>query len=166
MEDFSFSPVPENQIPLKEFIELKESIFFSWPLDDLIKLYKNIFLSWFVSLPLFIVICSGSNFATKNILTLSLFSILSSSIIPISILLRQYLGWSYIFNRLSSNNIFYEETDWHDGQVWRKPALWKVKDELIASQEVIPILSKIKHTILMLLSIIIITSITLLYINS
>lgn len=37
------------------------------------------------------------------------------------IVLRIYLGWSYVGDRLLSAVIPYEESGWYDGQMWVKP---------------------------------------------
>ena len=54
------SPVPKEQIPLHEFIELSSSFFFSWPRKGTIFLCKNLSLSYFLTLPIFLIICTGS----------------------------------------------------------------------------------------------------------
>jgi len=37
------------------------------------------------------------------------------------VVLRIYLGWSYVGDRLLSAVVPYEETGWYDGQMWVKP---------------------------------------------
>ncbi len=151
MEDTIFSPVPKEQIPLKEFIELKKSVFFSWPTSDLYTFYKKIIVAWVSIFPLFLLITSGSYSIKENIIKLISISFLASTIIPFTILIRLYLGWGYIYKRLLSSYIAYEESDWHDGQIWKKPESWKVRDNLVASKEVLPIISKLQKSIIILL---------------
>ena len=150
------SPVPKEQIPLHEFIELSSSFFFSWPRKGTLVLFKNLILSWLLTLPIFIIISTGSYSSKGDIAKIIIISFISSLIVPLAILIRQFLGWNYICSRLRSHYIFYEESDWHDGQTWEKPNFWKIRDNLIATQEVLPILSlisKITISLLLLLSI-------------
>jgi Conserved in the green lineage and diatoms 27 len=35
-------------------------------------------------------------------------------------LVRLYLGWSFVQKRLLSATLFYEESGWYDGQMWIK----------------------------------------------
>ena len=44
---------------------------------------------------------------------------------------------------MTSEKIEYEESGWHDGQVWEKPLALKEKESLIASIEVKPILKNL-----------------------
>ncbi len=150
------SPVPKEQIPLNEYIELSSSFFFSWPRKGSLVLCMYLILSWFLTLPIFLIISTGSYSTKGDIAKIIIISFISSLTIPIAILIRQFLGWNYICSRLKSHYIFYEESDWHDGQAWKKPTLWKTRDNLIATQEVSPILlliRKITIRLLLILSI-------------
>lgn len=60
------------------------------------------------------------------------------------IFFRLYLGWSYILNRLLSASIFYEESGWYDGQIWIKKADYLVKDRLIGTYYILPIVYRLK----------------------
>ena len=64
-------------------------------------------------------------------------------ILPLLIHTRQYLGWNYIYKRLLSEKIIYEESGWYDGQIWEKPIEWREKELLIAQHEVKPIINEI-----------------------
>jgi len=61
-------------------------------------------------------------------------------------LLRLYLGWSYVRDRLRSEAVFYEETGWYDGQLWQKPPEEKAKDHLVVTYQVQPILQRLRWT--------------------
>ena len=132
-------PVPREQQPTNEFIELSKSIVFSWPKSkkELIIVLTKFWLGTFV---LFIVISSGSIYFKTSILKYILLSFFSSLSIPLLISVRLYLGWNHVFKRLISERVEYEESGWYDGQVWIKPLLLKEKESLIASIEVKPIL--------------------------
>ena len=160
MQDTIFSPVPNNQIPLTEYTELSKSYFFSWPQKSLYTLYRNILLFWFACIPLFLLISTGSYAFKEEPIKLIFISLTWSFIIPLILLLRQYLGWRYILLRLLSDQIIYEESDWHDGQTWRKPMTWIARDALIAKYKVSPVIARINYTLtifLVLTSIFIVT---------
>ena len=135
-------PVPREQQPTNEFIELSRSKVFSWP-----KTKKSLILTlikfWVGTFVLFLVISSGSVYFKTSLLRYFLLSFFGSLSIPLLILLRLYLGWKHIFYRLTSEKVEYEETGWYDGQVWEKPLALKEKESLIASIEVKPILKNL-----------------------
>ena len=135
-------PVPKEQQPTNEFIELSKSKIFSWP-----KTKKSLILIlikfWLGAFVLFLVISSGSVYFKTSLFKYILLSFFSSLSIPLLILIRLYLGWNHIFNRLTSEKVEYEESGWYDGQVWEKPLVLKEKESLIASIEVKPILKNL-----------------------
>ena len=135
-------PVPREQQPTNEFIELSKSKLFSWP-----KTKKSLVLTlikfWFGGFFLFLVISTGSVYFKTSLLKYILLSFFSSLSIPLLIAIRLYLGWNHIFKRLTSEKVEYEESGWYDGQVWEKPLALKEKESLIASIEVKPILKNL-----------------------
>ncbi len=151
MKELIFSPVPNEQRPINQYIELKSAFIFSWASKESFHLYRNLTISWFIFLPIFIIIETGSYNFKSDFIKLIAISITSCTIVPLLILFRQYLGWSYISNRLLSDYISYEESDWHDGQSWQKPEIWKSRDLLIATNEVYPILRTLRLSIKVLL---------------
>ena len=157
MKNYSYSPVPNNQIPHLEFLELKNNSFFSLPSKNIFYLYRYLFITWLISYPLFVLISTGSYSLHNNIYKILIFSLFTSLIIPLILLFRQYLSWTYISNRLSAEFIYYEESDWHDCQTWKKPSLWYRNDKYIVQEEVQPIILRIKNTTYSLLLILIIS---------
>ena len=135
-------PVPREQQPTNEFIELSKSKIFSWP-----KTKKSLVIVllkfWVGTFILFLVISSGSVHFKTSILKYTLISFFSSLSIPFLISIRLYLGWNHVFRRLTSERVEYEESGWYDGQVWIKPLVLKEKESLIASIEVKPILKNL-----------------------
>ena len=135
-------PVPKDQQPTNEFIELSKSIIFSWP-----KTKKSLILVltkfWLGSFVLFIIIASGSIYFKTSILKYILLSFFSSLSIPLLISIKLYLGWNHVFKRLTSEKVEYEESGWYDGQVWIKPLVLKEKESIIATIEVKPILNNL-----------------------
>ena len=135
-------PVPLEQQPTNEFIELSKSVIFSWPKTKK-SLIIVLFKFWIGTFILFLVISSGSIYFKKSILKYILLSFFNSLSIPFLISLRLYLGWNHVFKRLNSESVEYEESGWYDGQVWLKPLALKERESLIASNEVKPILKNL-----------------------
>ena len=135
-------PVPKEQQPTNEFIELSKSKIFSWPKSK--KLFSIILIKfWIVTFILFLLISSGSIYFKTFLFKYIFLSLLSSLSIPLLITIRLYLGWNHIFKRLNSEKVEYEESGWYDGQIWIKPLNLKEKESLIASLEVKPILKNL-----------------------
>ena len=135
-------PVPKDQQPTNEFIELSKSKIFSWPKSK--KSFSLILLKfWLVTFFIFIVISSGSVYFESSTLKYILLSFFSSLSLPFLFSIRLYLGWNHIFKRLTSEKVEYEESGWYDGQIWIKPVNLKEKESLIASLEVKPILNNL-----------------------
>ena len=135
-------PVPLEQQPTNEFIELSKSNIFSLPKTKK-SLIIVLFKFWVGTFILFLVISSGSIYFKTFILKYILLSFFSSLSIPFLISLRLYLGWNHVFKRLNSERIEYEESGWYDGQIWIKPLVIKERESLIASNEVKPILKNL-----------------------
>ncbi|KGF87979.1 CGLD27 family protein [Prochlorococcus marinus] len=148
-------PVPKEQQPTNEFIELSKSIIFSWPKTKKSLIFVLIKF-WLGAFVIFLVISSGSIYFEKSIFKYILISFFSSLSIPLLISIRLYLGWNHIFKRLTSEKVEYEESGWYDGQVWIKPLVLKEKESLIASIEVKPIL----RNLIQILSIILVLALS------
>ena len=157
-------PVPREQQPTNEFIELSKSKIFSWP-----KTKKSLILIlikfWVGAFVLFLVISSGSVYFKTSLLKYILLSFFSSLSIPLLISIRLYLGWNHIFKRLTSEKVEYEESGWYDGQLWEKPLVLKEKESLIASIEVKPILKNLTQ-ILSIISVLALSGILIFQYNN
>ena len=142
-------PVPFDQQPLNEYLSLKESQFFAWSTKATKEYIFTIFYLLIVLLvffyPFIYSLLSIKKFFFKSIV---LDVLLVNSIILL-ILLRLYLGWSYVIKRLLSATIFYEESGWYDGQIWVKTANSLMQDRLIGIYEVMPFIQRIKFCILL-----------------
>ena len=147
-------PVPLNQRPLNEFNSIRNSWIISWPLLEKRIFYRKLLYSWILIEPISLIISYGSNYLKDNIFDLTLISLTSALIFPILLLTRQWLSWIYIYKRLTSENIEYEESGWYDGQVWEKPIDWRSKDLLIAQYQVKPILNHLEIITIFLIAII------------
>ena len=148
-------PVPKEQQPTNEFLELSNSKVFALAKTN--KKFSIILISiWFVTFLIFLVISSGSTFFITNIFKYVFLSFFGSLSVPLLITIRLFLGWSHIYKRLTSEVIEYEESGWYDGQIWIKPIELKEKESLIAFIEVKPILTNLTQVTSVIISLILI----------
>ena len=145
-------PVPLNQRPLNEYNNISKSWINSWPLLERNIFYRRLLYSWLIIIPISLIISYGSDYLKNNILDLTLTSLTASLLFPILLLCRQWLTWIYIYKRLNSEKIEYEESGWYDGQIWEKPIDWRAKDLLIAQNQVKPILNHLEITIILFIA--------------
>jgi len=148
-------PVPQSQRPLNEFNSIRNSWVISWPFLEKNIFYRKLTFSWFIFTPVSLTISYGSDYLKNNIFELIFISLTASLAFPIVLLMRQWLSWVYIYKRLNSENIEYEESGWYDGQTWEKPIDWRAKDLLIAQHQIKPILNHLEVVIILLISVII-----------
>ena len=148
-------PVPKEQRPLNEFNNIRSSWLISWPLLEKKIFYKKLTYSLLLILPVSLIISYGSSYLRNNIFDFIYISITGALLLPMLLLIRQWLSWRYIFKRLNSENIEYEESGWYDGQVWEKPIDWRAKDLLIAQYQIKPVLNHLEVIIKLLISVII-----------
>lgn len=145
---YKFScPVPKEQRPINEYMELGQSNFFNWPFLSS-SLYKKkiiqVFITCFIiSLPFSSLFVTITQSPVKFLL---ITSCISTTII-ILLLIRILLGWNYIKQRLYNPTIFYEESGWYDGRVWVKSKNILVQDRLIHAYQVLPATKKLIRTI-------------------
>ena len=111
-------PVPLNQRPLNEFNSIRNSWIISWPFLERIIFYRKLTFSWLIITPVCLTISYGSDYLKNNLFELIFISLTASLAFPILLLIRQWLSWVYIYKRLNSENIEYEESGWYDGQTW------------------------------------------------
>lgn len=145
-------PVPLEQQPVNEYQSLSGSFPFSWASADIVE-YSSRLLAMgacfavFVGLP---VAWIGSVGPRIEPIRLVLGAASSGLFVVILAVVRMYLGWAYVGNRLLSATVEYEETGWYDGQVWVKTAEVLARDRLLGSFLVKPVLGRLKNTLLVL----------------
>jgi len=137
-------PVAIEQRPLEEYKQLERSWFFSWPARGPSALIRSLALAWLVVQPLGLVVASGSWSLKDHPLRIGAAAFALSLGLPLVLLLRQWLGWSYVQRRLVSEKVEYEESGWYDGQVWEKPLAWRQQDLLVARHQVGPVLQTLR----------------------
>ena len=152
---YSKCPVPKEQQPTNEFLELSNSKLFALARNN--KKFLLILISiWLIAFMIFLVISSGSAYFKTYLIKYIFLSFFGSLSIPLLITIRLILGWSHIYKRLTSEIIEYEESGWYDGQIWNKPIELKEKESLIASIEVKPILKNLTQVTSVIISLILI----------
>lgn len=128
--------VPFEQRPVNEYSSLKEGPLYSWgelsPQSFLIRLGGL----WLVTFTVLGVPIAAASFnPSREPLRFVLAAGTGTLFLVSLIVLRIYLGWSYVGDRLLSAVIPYEESGWYDGQMWVKPP------------EVKPVVALLKQTL-------------------
>ena len=136
-------PVPPEQRPLEEFRQLCQSWFFSWPTEQPSSLSRWLISSWVLMLPVCTLVASGSWTLKQDPPRLVAAGAVAALVLPLLLLVRQWLGWTYVMQRLLRETVDYEESGWYDGQTWEKPLSWRERDLLVARHEVRPILGRL-----------------------
>ncbi|MGA1265288.1 MAG: CGLD27 family protein [Prochlorothrix sp.] len=141
----TFCPVPEEQQPLNEYQELRQSWFFGLALSPFPRLLRPLLwvwlFSWIISGPI-----AAASFVPRYHVAKFLLTSSTGACLPVLLVLVQlYLGWRYVGDRLAQPAICYEESGWFDGQIWQKPAEILTRDRLIFTYEIRPILRRLEQ---------------------
>ncbi|KAH7434671.1 hypothetical protein KP509_06G029700 [Ceratopteris richardii] len=141
--------VPADQRPANELAALKEEALYSWAqlgwVDFGIRL-GGLWLMFFIFLGA--PIASASFEPSREPLRFVLAGGAGALFAVAVIVLRLYLGWSYVGNRLLSAVVPYEETGWYDGQLWVKPPEVLARDRLLGAYQVKPVMNRLKQTLI------------------
>jgi hypothetical protein len=139
-------PVPEEQQPLNEYQELTESGFFQSCSAPLGQYLKTLAWIWFPSLAIALPVSAASFNPNQYPLEFSLAACGGASLSLTFAIVRLYLGWSYIRDRLEKSTVLYEESGWYDGQVWTKTPEIQARDRLVVEYQVQPIMRRLQRT--------------------
>jgi hypothetical protein len=142
-------PVPPAQRPRQQYEELRDSWFFAWPSRGDGGLARALLACWLLAFPLTLLVARGSWVLRHHPLELTLAGAVAALALPALLLVRQWLGWRTIHQRLMSETVEYEESGWYDGQVWEKPLSWRQQDLLIAQHQVRPVLQRLQRALVM-----------------
>ncbi len=141
-------PVPDEQQPLNEYMALKEAFVFRWGTLNIWSYLRVLGLIWagwwLVSAPISAVSFSPSRHLPEFLCAAAIGATVGL-FLP---LVQMLLGWRYVKNRLQNQTVLYEETGWYDGQIWEKPEPDLLKERVLVSYEVQPIVNKIKLSLL------------------
>jgi hypothetical protein len=102
--------------------------------------------SWLLLLPIAVLVASGSWVLRSDPVKVAAAGAVAAILMPLLLLVRQWLGWRYVHRRLVSEKVEYEESGWYDGQVWEKPLAWRQQDLLVAQHQVQPVLLRLKQS--------------------
>ncbi|XP_057449591.1 protein CONSERVED IN THE GREEN LINEAGE AND DIATOMS 27, chloroplastic isoform X1 [Lotus japonicus] len=140
--------VPFEQRPVNEYSSLKDGMLYSWGELGPGSFFLRLGGLW---LAIFTVLGAPISAASFNPSREPLRFILAAGtgtlFIVSLIVLRIYLGWSYVGDRLLSAVIPYEESGWYDGQMWVKPPEILARDRLLGSYKVKPVVKLLKQTL-------------------
>jgi hypothetical protein len=145
-------PVPIDQRPMNEYNSLKASMFFFWTTKSLKSYIQNIML---FSIPVYLLTYLLINTSIHNSelpLNEILYTIAFGSVLIGLSFLRVYLGWIYVYDRLINASVSYEESGWYDGQTWIKSPADIIQDKLIAKYKLLPIIHRIKGSLIIFFS--------------
>jgi len=140
--------VPKDQRPSNELTQLKGDLLYSWgslELSEYIKRLAGVF-AFFVAMvggPIAYQTFSPTDQPIEWALSASVGSLVVVTIVVV----RIYLGWAYVSDRLLSATYAYEETGWYDGQTFVKPPEVLTRDRLLGMYETKPVLQKLRGTL-------------------
>jgi len=147
---FLLCPIPEDQKPINEYINLKEGPFTYWPILTK-KKYQSRILFFFL-LIFFTISLFHSPIRKENIFLFDIFLenyFVATFFFAFSFLIL-FQRWKEIEKRFSQSNLLYEEASWYDAQIWEKPFSLLKNDYLLKTQKIKPILKRIKQTLFVL----------------
>lgn len=138
--------VPEDQQPAQELEDLKGQPLFLWATQDtgsflasVGKLYAGVFL--FISTPITVITYDPASqllpaIATANFGTMAF---------VLCLLIRVWVGWNYVGDRLKNDVGYYEESGWFDGFMSVKPEQVRQRDKLLYNFQVKPALKRVSR---------------------
>ena len=145
---FLLCPIPDDQKPINEYINLKENDFTNLMLlskkNYFSKIFVNFLIGFVLATPLTFLFNVNSQLFLYN-------SFYSTSFLILNFFIN-LSRWSQLLKRFRSSRLFYEEGSWYDGQYWEKPLELIKNDKLLTSQKIKPILKRIIKTLIVLLS--------------
>lgn len=139
----SLCPIPDEQQPLNEYQTLLNSWFYSWAIRPGFSHVKPFVLLWILSWLIVGPVAATSFPISKYPVHFALSGVAGALVLPGLVLVRLYLGWIYVRDRLNREVVSYEESGWYDGQTWAKPPEILQRDRLIVSYEIKPILNRL-----------------------
>ncbi|XP_072972391.1 protein CONSERVED IN THE GREEN LINEAGE AND DIATOMS 27, chloroplastic [Typha angustifolia] len=140
--------VPFEQRPVNEYSSLKDSILYSWAELTPGSFFLRLGGLWLVTFTVLGAPIAAASFnPSKDPVKFVLAAGIGTLLLVSLVVLRIYLGWSYVGDRLLSAVVPYEETGWYDGQMWVKPPEVLARDRLLGSYKVKPVINLLKQTL-------------------
>jgi len=107
---------------VNEYSALKDSVLYSWAELSPGSFFLRLGGLWMVTFTVLAAPIAAASFNPgKDPLKFVLAAGIGTLLLVSLVVLRIYLGWSYVGDRLLSAVVPYEETGWYDGQMWVKP---------------------------------------------
>lgn len=148
---FLLCPIPEDQKPIKQLINLKENSFTNILTLSNKEFIKKIFFNFFYYF--LIISLLRLNELNYSLLNLNWF-LINIEISLISIFFTLFFiitQWQSLLKTFNSSRIFYEEASWFDGQIWDKPFSIIRNDRLLIKTQLKPILKRTANILLFLI---------------
>lgn len=140
--------VPFEQRPVNEYSSLKDGALYSWGELGPGEFFIRLGGLWLVTFTVLGVPIAAASFnPSREPLRFVLAAGTGTLFLVSLIILRIYLGWSYVGDRLLSAVVPYEESGWYDGQMWVKPPEVLARDRLLGSYKVKPVVKLLKQTL-------------------
>ncbi len=141
-------PVPKYQRPLTEYNDLKNSFTFSWTKETSYSFGKTLTIFLIILIFFIYILATNNHVQGKNEVS-SFLQIITSALGIFNLwILRLYLAWKYIYDRLMNATVSYEESGWYDGQTWVKTNEVLIQDRLVGTYEVLPVMDRLRTVIL------------------
>ncbi len=150
-------PVPKDQQPLNEYVELKEAFFYRWAKLERSQYLRMLLLIWLGFAIIFSPVAMSIQSPNRHLWQFICVANIGGSvglILPVLLLLS---GWGHVKQRLDSAKIFYEESGWYDGQTWEKPEADLAKDRLLVAYEIKPVMTRLQKTLLGIIGILLLS---------
>jgi cytochrome c biogenesis protein CcdA len=154
-------PVPKDQQPLNEYVELKEAFFYRWAKLARSQYLQKIFLMWLGFTVLFAPVAMSIASPSRHLWQFMVVASIGGAIALFLPVLLMLSGWSHVKQRPDSAKIFYEESGWYDGQTWEKPEADLAKDRLLVAYEIKPVLTRLQKTLLGIVGFLILSFVSL-----
>lgn len=144
---FLLCPVPEEQKPIHEYLQLKENDFTNWVTFGKEQYFQKL-ASFTLNLFGFFSLLQFSKYQEVDYLLETLVETLLLALLGLSFLfLVNYARWKQVEIRFRKSRLFYEEASWYDGQIWEKPLGIVKNDKLLSTQKIQPLLQRILRTL-------------------
>jgi len=160
---FFLCPVPDDQKPITEYIELKQNFFFNWIVFKSKKWnlffsnseYDKNQLNAFNEIKLDTIRLEKLGFFLLTISILNLWTNFSSffsffCFCSFLLLFQPFFLLKKINMNFQNSRLIYEEGSWYQGKIWEKPFLVMKNEKLIRIQKIEPSLQNIKKTFFLL----------------
>jgi hypothetical protein len=154
-------PVPKDQQPLNEYVELKEAFFYRWAKQTRSQYLQVLLLMWLGFTVVFLPVAMSIESPSRHLWQFICVASIGGSVGLILPVLLMLSGWNHVKQRLDSAKIFYEESGWYDGQTWEKPEADLAKDRLLVTYEIKPVVNRLQKTLLGIVGFLILSLVSL-----